>query len=156
MLAILSLWLITNRQKHDPSESGDFRKSNRQVSTKDVKSNAITQQGKTVRQEQAPDFPAQTLTPADDLEQIIKTLGYTAITYDPIVLPKIEPYLLHPEPKIREAAVDAMLTIGDASAAPLLRKAAKNAPSPQEAVELIEAADFLELPPARLKLKKIR
>ncbi len=42
------------------------------------------------------------------------------------------------------------MTLGDAAASPLLRKAAENAYSPHEAVAMLEAADYLELPSGTL------
>lgn len=84
-------------------------------------------------------------------ENILEEIQDAAVSYDAAELPKIEPYLLHPDQEIRHAAMNGMITLGDAAASPLLRKAAGLAPTPQEAVALVEAADYVELPPGKLR-----
>jgi hypothetical protein len=84
-------------------------------------------------------------------EKILEEIQDAAITYDAAELSRIEPYLLHADPEIRQAAMNGMIVLGDKAAAPLLRKAAELAPSPQEAVALIEAAEYVELPSGKLK-----
>ncbi|GAA5147545.1 hypothetical protein GCM10023213_42350 [Prosthecobacter algae] len=82
--------------------------------------------------------------------QIFEAIHDAAVSYDAKELPKIQPYLLHPDPEIRAAALQGMIDLGDAAAGPLLRAAAPLAPSPAEAKNLREAADFVELPSASL------
>ena len=77
---------------------------------------------------------------------ILTDIEQASVTYDAKALPQIEPYLLHPDPEIRAAAMNGMVILGDAAAGPLLRKAAESAPTPKEAVALNEAADYVELP----------
>lgn len=77
---------------------------------------------------------------------ILKEIEQASVTYDAKALPDIEPYLLHPDPEVRQAALNGMLILGDAVAGPLLRKAAEKAPTPKEAVAFQEAADYVELP----------
>lgn len=62
----------------------------------------------------------------------------------------IRPYLTHPGPEMRTATLQGMIILGDASAAPLLRAAAKETSDPKEVTALLEAADYLELPPVSL------
>ena len=83
-----------------------------------------------------------------DKAQILEAIEDITVTYDPQELPKLQPYLLHADPEIRQAARQGMVDMGDAAAAPLLRAASRLAVTPQEAVELSEAADYVELPPA--------
>lgn len=92
--------------------------------------------------------------PLASQEVILKKIEDAAVTYDAKALPQIEPYLSHADAEIREAAKNGMINLGDAAAGPLLRKAAKNAPTPQEAVALLEAADYVELPSGRVLLDK--
>lgn len=87
-------------------------------------------------------------------KEILEEINDAAVTYDPADLPRIEPYLLHPDEEIRKAAINGMITLGDASAGALLRKAASLASTPQEAVRLLEAADYVELPSATLRRRK--
>lgn len=68
--------------------------------------------------------------------------------YDPAYLPVIEPYLTHTDPEIRAGAVNAMIILGDAAASPMLREAAVQMTSSDDAKMMFEAADYLELPEA--------
>jgi hypothetical protein len=69
-------------------------------------------------------------------------------TYDPAALPRLEPRLRHSDPAVRAYAREAIVQLGHADGAPLLRTAARSARDPKEAIALLEAAEFLELPPA--------
>jgi hypothetical protein len=57
------------------------------------------------------------------------------------------PYLDHPSAEVREAALNALLRMGDASAAAPLRAAAARRATPAETAAYNEAAAWLELPP---------
>jgi hypothetical protein len=87
-------------------------------------------------------------------EEILETVHQASITYDPKELPVIQKFLLDADPEIREAARNAMIVLGDASAGPMLRDASKLAPTPHEAVAMLEAADYVELPSGTFNLKK--
>ncbi len=159
--------------------------SNRNAEPTDTESPAVQTEPKPVRADRAAsvrpdksfepdgfDAPAsdnaealpetQTANPAniemtrEEVDAVLDELEFAALSYDAVELPVIESYLLHPDPEIREAALDAMLTLGDAAASPMLRAAAAQAYSPHEAVELLEAADFLELPSAILPVRESR
>ena len=92
--------------------------------------------------------------PPATLEAILSRIEDASVTYDAKALPLIEPYLLNPDPVVREAAKNGMINLGDAAAGPLLREASRHAPTPQEATALSEAADYVELPPATVRLTK--
>jgi hypothetical protein len=77
---------------------------------------------------------------------IFNEIEQASVTYDAKALPQIEPYLLHPDPEVRAAAMNGMIVLGDSAAAPLLRAAAEKAPTAKEAVALGDAADYMELP----------
>ncbi|MEN3943727.1 HEAT repeat domain-containing protein [Prosthecobacter sp. SYSU 5D2] len=97
--------------------------------------------------------PASSTQPAAEMtsnEIIMETIDDAAVSYDAKELPKIQPFLLHPDREVRKAALDGMVMLGDAAAAPLLRSAAKLAPSPEEAAAMNEAAAYVELPPGSL------
>jgi len=83
-------------------------------------------------------------------ESILTLLDDLATTYDAAELPKIQPYLVNADPEIRQAALNAMLVLGDGAASPLLREAAGKLSNPREATALLDAADHLELPSASL------
>lgn len=110
---------------------------------------SVSREAATASNSSSPDFVPQQTDAAR--EKILEEIQDAAVTYEATGLSKIEPYLLHSDPEIRLAAKDGMITLGDASAGPLLRKAAALAPTPQEAVALLEAADYVELPPAKLR-----
>jgi len=69
-------------------------------------------------------------------------------TYDPAALPRLTPRLRHPDPEIRAFARESIVQLGHAEGASALRAAARAARDPREATALLEAAEFLELPPA--------
>ncbi len=94
--------------------------------------------------------PPPPAMPPSEVEAALNDIEDAAISYDAEELPRLEFYLLDPDPEIRKAALDGMMTLGDAAASPLLRKAAEDAYSPQEAVAMLEAADYLELPSGTL------
>lgn len=97
--------------------------------------------------------PAVNATPAPGgqaVPQILEAIHEASISYDAKELPKIQPHLIHPDPEVRAAALDGVLTLGDAAGAPLLRQAASTLKDPREAVKYLEAADYLELPSGSL------
>lgn len=95
---------------------------------------------------------SQTSVPQEK-PQILAAIEEAAVSYSAEELPKIQPYLTHPDPEVRAAAIQGMVTLGDAAAAPLLRAAAQLALSPEEATAMREAASYVELPSGSL-LKK--
>lgn len=97
--------------------------------------------------------PAVNATPAPGgqaVPQILEAIHEASISYDAKELPKIQPHLIHPDPEVRAAALDGVLTLGDAAGVPLLRQAASTLKDPREAVKYLEAADYLELPSGSL------
>jgi hypothetical protein len=78
------------------------------------------------------------------------------VTYEASALPVIARYLTHADPALREAAREGMLQMGLQEASPLLREAAGKVQDPREAIALLDAADFLELPTLSLKSGKPR
>ncbi len=83
--------------------------------------------------------------------EALEKIEEASTSYDPAQLPVIRPYLIHPDPALRAAAVNGMLVLGDASAGPMLREAARTLSSPEEAKKMEEAANYVELPSANLK-----
>lgn len=89
---------------------------------------------------------ARETTELSATEQIVEVIDDAAISYDAKELPKIQPFLTHSDPEVREAAVNGIMVLGDPAGAPMLRAAAKLALTPEEAVALNESAAYLELP----------
>ena len=87
---------------------------------------------------------------ASTIPLIIDEINDAAVMYDPAYLPAIEKYLLHQDAEVRKSAIDGMIVLGHSAAAPLLRDASKLAPTPYEAVAMLKAADYLELPSASM------
>ncbi len=70
-----------------------------------------------------------------------------AATHDEGALPALAVYLEHEDAGVREAAREAVVQLGASAGAARLRAAADAAKDPREALELLDAADFLDLPP---------
>ncbi len=82
-----------------------------------------------------------------DSSEVVDKLTEAGASYDPAQLPLITPYLSSQHQQIREAALNAVILIGDPSASASLREVAKSLEDPREAVLYLEKADYLELPP---------
>jgi hypothetical protein len=95
----------------------------------------------------APAPAATTETPATR-ETILATLETAYTSYRPESLPAIAPYLQHRDREIRSAAREAVVQLGAPEGATLLRQSSLRLQDPREAAEFLDAADFLELPPA--------
>lgn len=91
--------------------------------------------------------PEPTLAP-EVRDRLIEEITAAYTTYEPEALPKLAPFLRHSDPEIRSYARDAIVQVGHADGVKLLRDAAKTARDPREAVALLEAAEYLDIPPA--------
>ncbi|HSH95708.1 MAG TPA: hypothetical protein VK968_16310 [Roseimicrobium sp.] len=100
--------------------------------------------------------PTAVITPAAEPSKAadLNIMHEAMISYDPANLPVIARYLDHTDKELRTAALNNMLQMGDKAAAALLRKAAETAATPQEAVAMLDAATYLELPSGLELLKK--
>lgn len=78
---------------------------------------------------------------------ILAAIEAASTSYDAAELPRIQPFLTHPDPEIRSAALAGIVNLGHAAGAPVLRAAARQLVDSKEAVGLLQAADYLELPP---------
>ena len=142
----LLLYRAIDRTPRDPAKSGPRDSSERQEETREgqsIQRPTIIQSPADGGKEPPKD---QAILEDEERAVLLSKIEQFAVTYDAKALPEIEPYLLHPDPDVRAAALNGMIILGDAAAAPLLRKAADKAPSPKEAVALTEAADYVELP----------
>ncbi|MEO8616643.1 MAG: HEAT repeat domain-containing protein [Luteolibacter sp.] len=99
----------------------------------------------------SPASPEAAAAIAQAREAAIDQMHDAATTYDKAQLPVIQPYLVDPDPELRAAAADCMIILGDASAGPMLREAAKKMDSAEEAKDLEKKADYVELPPIDIK-----
>jgi hypothetical protein len=132
------------------SEQPDDQKSP-QVHAKPAKSHATAHQSNGGVKIQAPVSQANSTPLLSKQDEALTFLHETSITYDPAELPKIQSYLLSPDPEVQKAAIDAMLVLGDAAAAPMLRDASRQISDTDAIVEMLKAADYLELPPVDVK-----
>lgn len=80
--------------------------------------------------------------------KVIEQIEAAYVSYRPEALPQIAPFLSHADPEVRAFAREAVVQVGHAEGVPLLRGAAKKARDPREAAALLDAAEYLELPPA--------
>lgn len=69
-----------------------------------------------------------------------------SITYDPQEVPRIARYLTHEDADVRRDAVDGLVRLGAREGAEALREAAAKMKDPREAVAMLDAAAYLELP----------
>lgn len=91
---------------------------------------------------------------SEKIQQIFDEIHDASVTYSADALILIEPYLLHADVGVRRAAIEGMIVLGEKGAGQLMRAAAAKAPTPQDAVALLEAADYVELPSATGIFKK--
>jgi hypothetical protein len=101
----------------------------------------------------APVAVKKTLTPEEHQAAIdVETdrLSTWAMNNDPQSLSNILSDLTSPEKEIRMAAVEAAKQFESINAIPALKAAAANAADNQEAIAMLEAADWLALPDANL------
>jgi hypothetical protein len=88
------------------------------------------------------------------IDAAVSTLQELSATYDAKSLPKMEPFLYSDEPAIREAALNAIVNLGDEAGAEILRRAARSMVDPKEELEALEKAAFLRLPPGKFEFRK--
>lgn len=149
LIAAIILWKSLNNQSGDNRVSQGSHIGN----SKETNSNSIDAlvnlPKKSIEQAPASSISKHLATP-----QILEAINDYASTYDPKELVHIEPYLLHSDPQVRNAAIDGMVTLGDSSASVMLKKASEKAPTTSDAIAMLQAAEYLELPSARGMIKK--
>lgn len=91
--------------------------------------------------------PASTLAP-ETRDRLISEIEAAYTTYQPEALPVLARFLAHSDLEIRAFARDAIVQVGHADGAAHLRAAAREARDPRESAALLDAAEFLEIPPA--------
>jgi hypothetical protein len=94
----------------------------------------------------APAVTAAVEVPKSSTEKI-ERLQSLAMNNDTDSLKEILAALSDSDAQVRTAAREAAVQFGDKSAAPVLRETAQNISDAHEKVALLEAADYLELPP---------
>lgn len=93
----------------------------------------------------APIYPEAASTPSGKQENL-DVIWQTMSTFSEEGLPVLKPYLSNSDPEIRSAAVEAIKQLAVPAGADVLRAAAKDAKTTREQIEMLEAAEFLELP----------
>ena len=93
-------------------------------------------------------------TPVLEKDKVIDNLREASVTYDKVALPRITPYLASADPDVRQEAINAVVNIGDPAGAPFLRAQAAREADFNKKKELLDLADWLELPSATLILPK--
>lgn len=83
---------------------------------------------------------------AEDHRGVIVAIQTAATTYEAAKVPEIQPYLTHPDPAVRTAAMNGIVELGYPTGASVLREAAARAATPEEAALLNAKADYLLLP----------
>lgn len=79
-----------------------------------------------------------------------------SITYDAREVPALAAFLTHDSAEVRAAALDGLVRLGSKEAAEPLRAATAKVKDPREAIAMLDAADYLELPsmPASMLRKR--
>jgi|GEM_PF-1435362 len=149
VLLVALVWIGTNRDQKPTDSKSEIVQPKPQRKIADREDPALSADHPELPQGLQPSALAMIRTEVE-VDAVFNEIEAAAITYDAEELPILESYLFDPDPEIRQAALNGMLTLGDAAASPLLREAAENAYSPQEAVAMLEAADYLELPSGTL------
>jgi hypothetical protein len=151
--AVIVVLKVSSNRAADGNDSGSVPIAPLSGNTK--KSNPETQASASDHTGGNPqDAAARQIDPAEAEKirvEALEKIHDASVSYDPAELPVIRPYLLSSDPELRAAAVDAMIVLGDASAGPMLREAAKSLASEEEAKQMLKAADYVELPPANIK-----
>lgn len=94
----------------------------------------------------APDRSRGQSVPATERrEQVLQEIQSAVITYAPEGVKPIAGHLLDSDPEIRDAARQGLVQLGESTAIPVLREAARQLDE-SEAKSCLEAAAFLELP----------
>ena len=112
------------------------------------------QELKPVIEEQHSPNSAPKATPVLEKDKAIDNLREASVTYDKVALPRITPYLASADPDVRQEAINAVVNIGDPAGAPFLRSQAAREADFNKKKELLDLADWLELPSATLILPK--
>lgn len=86
-------------------------------------------------------------------DTVLEMIDEATVTYDVEGLVTLGPLLRHADPEIREAAVEGIVQLSEPSGAKTLREAARRTSDPRERDRMIEAAEFLELPPYQPSLR---
>ena len=141
--AVLSVSLIKSDQPADQKSA--------QVHAKPTESIATARKGNGGTKTQASASQANHASLLSKQEEALAFLHDASVTYDPAELPKIQPYLLSSDAEVQKAAIDAMIVLGDAGASPMLREASRQVMDTDVVMEMLKAADYLELPPMDLK-----
>jgi hypothetical protein len=122
-----------------------------QAHAKPTKSNVAAHKGNGGTKAQASISQANHPSLLSKQEETLAFLHDTSVTYDPAELPKIHPYLLSSDKEVQMAAINAMVVLGDAGASPMLREASRQVMDTDVVMEMLKAADYLELPPMDIK-----
>lgn len=92
--------------------------------------------------------PASPAASAEARANAAARIAEAAARQDADALPELVRHLSSADPAVRGLALEGILQLGDAAGVEPLRAAARRARDPREAARLLEAADYLALPPA--------
>ena len=152
----LALWLGHALMQHDPSPAAhppQIISKSKMVVPRNLLPRNIVAENITKAEKNSAHGVDKTNSP-EKIQQILDEIHDASVTYSADALILIEPYLLHADAGVRRAAIEGMIVLGEKGAGQLMRAAAVKAPTPQDAVALLEAADYVELPSATGIFKK--
>lgn len=90
----------------------------------------------------------------EELDRVLLKIDEAATQYEASQIPVIAPYLTHGDRRVRQAAVDGLIVLGESAAATHLREAASRLEDVREAAMYLETADYLELPPLQIRRRR--
>lgn len=153
VVAIIAVNLFSSDPSDESASLAPTERTQRDGSARQQK--RVSKQGSSVVSRKRSDSDGtaavDSATVAAEREAAIEKMNEASTSYDAAELPIIRPYLESSDPELREAAIDAMINLGDASAGPMLREAAQKLDSDIEAKKMMDAADYVELPSANFK-----
>jgi hypothetical protein len=88
---------------------------------------------------------------ASPQEVVLTKIDDAIVTYSPEGVDIIAPYLASKDPEIRAAAIEGLKQLGEPEGAARLREVARGITNQRDRKELLDAADFIELPPVEVE-----
>jgi hypothetical protein len=142
-VVIVVIWLAREKFSGAKSSGGLTEKDS-------VTATAATPSATSPQRPRATTEPLPPIDPSKSVEAAQAEIANLSSQYDPSAVRPLAAYLYHTDPEVRSAARRGLMQLGEADAVPYLRAAEKQELDPAEAKELLEAAEFLAIPPMKI------
>jgi HEAT repeat protein len=144
VLVVLFWWASPRSYELEPSASSDLPAVHNNIEESIVENPVKTATASSMLSA-SPDAVSGEVR-SEQIADRVAELMDLAMTDDPASLDTILSELSNPEPRIREAAVEAAVQFKSSVAVPALRDAAGHADDPGEKIRLLKAIEFLSIP----------